>query len=96
MSPTSTPGEAEARLSDLGLVLPAAPQPVANYVPALIAGNLLFISGQISKDASGDVMTGVLGHSATLEHGQKAAHLCALNIIAQAKAALGTLDRVQQ
>lgn len=84
----------EQRLAELGLKLPDAPQPVANYVPFVISGDQLFISGQISKDAQGNVLTGVLGDGASVEHGQEAARCSALNILAQAKAALGSLDRI--
>ncbi len=84
------------RLKALGLSLPDAPAPVANYVPYLIAGDLLFISGQISKAPDGTVVTGRLGADITVEQGQKAAHYCALNILAQANAALGSLDRIAQ
>lgn len=84
----------EARLKALGLVLPPAPAAVANYVPYLIAGDLLFVSGQISKRADGTVLKGLLGDVATLAHGQEAARACALNILAQAKAALGSLERI--
>ena len=90
------PADAEARLKALGLTLPEAPLPVANYVPFLISGDQLFISGQVSKAGDGSVMTGTLGTSCTLEQGQAAARLCALNILAQAKAALGSLDRIAQ
>jgi len=89
-------GDIEARLQELGLDLPDAPVPVANYVPALRAGHLLFISGQIAKAADGTLMTGAVGTDLTVEDGQKAARLCALNILAQAKAALGSLDRIGQ
>lgn len=89
-------GEIEARLKELGLDLPPAPNPVANYVPALQAGNLLFISGQIAKAADGSVVTGSVGTDLTVEEGQNAARLCALNILAQAKSAIGSLDRIQQ
>jgi enamine deaminase RidA (YjgF/YER057c/UK114 family) len=89
-------GKIEARLKELGLELPAAPSPVANYVPALLAGNLLFVSGQIAKAGDGHVVTGSVGSDLTVEDGQKAARLCALNILAQAKAALGSLDRIAQ
>ena len=89
-------GTIEARLAELGLTLPAAPNPVANYVPFSISGNLLFISGQISKAADGTVVTGALGRDVSVETGQQAARHCALNILAQAKAALGSLDRVAQ
>jgi enamine deaminase RidA (YjgF/YER057c/UK114 family) len=89
-------GEIEARLEKLGLTLPSAPNPVANYVPFLIAGELLFISGQVSKAGDGSMVTGQLGDSVALETGQHAARLSALNLLAQAKAALGSLDRIEQ
>ncbi len=91
--------DAESRLVALGLVLPNAPQPVANYVPTLIVGDLVFISGQISKDGAGHVVTGCLGHgpgNLSVADGEAAARLCALNILAQAKAALCDLDRIGQ
>ncbi len=84
------------RLKALGLSLPEAPAPVANYVPYLVAGDLLFISGQISKAPDGSVVTGRLGADITVKQGQKAARYCALNILAQANAALGSLDRIDQ
>lgn len=85
-----------ARLEALGLALPAAPAPVANYVPYLVAGDLLFISGQISKAPDGSLVTGRLGADITVAQGQAAARYCALNILAQANAALGNLDRIAQ
>jgi enamine deaminase RidA (YjgF/YER057c/UK114 family) len=88
--------DAEQRLSELGLKLPEAPQPVANYVPFLLSGDQLFISGQISKDGAGRVLTGLLGGGASIEDGQAAARHSALNVLAQAKAALGGLDRIVQ
>jgi enamine deaminase RidA (YjgF/YER057c/UK114 family) len=88
--------DAEQRLSELGLKLPEAPQPVANYVPHLITGDQLFISGQIAKDAAGRVLTGHLGGGVSIEDGQAAARHAALSLLAQAKAALGSLDRVAQ
>lgn len=87
---------AEQRLSALNLSLPPAPAAVANYVPALKAGNLLFISGQISKAADGSIITGHLGGDVSMSGGEEAARLCALNILAQAKAALGSLEAVAQ
>ncbi len=89
-------GKIEARLKELGLELPDAPTPVANYVPALLAGNLLFVSGQIAKAGDGHIVTGSVGSDLTVEDGQKAARRCAINILAQAKAALGSLDRITQ
>jgi len=88
-------GKVEARLASLGIALPEAPNPVANYVPAFLAGNLLFISGQISKGADG-VAKGRLGADLTIEQGREAARLSALAILAQAKAAVGDLDRIAQ
>jgi enamine deaminase RidA (YjgF/YER057c/UK114 family) len=89
-------GKVEARLTSLGIVLPEAPAPVANYVPAYLAGNLLFISGQVSKATDGSIVTGRLGAGLTTEQGREAARLCALAILAQAKAAIGELDRIAQ
>jgi enamine deaminase RidA (YjgF/YER057c/UK114 family) len=87
-------GKVEARLASLGIALPAAPNPVANYVPSVLAGNLLFISGQISKAADGSVTKGQLGAGLSIAAGSAAARLCALNLLAQAKAAVGELDRI--
>lgn len=81
------------RLADLGLTLPAAAAPVASYVAAVRSGNLLFISGQLPVE-NGQMIKGHLGGTVTLEDGQRAAKLCALNILAQAQAALGDLERI--
>lgn len=89
-------GTIEARLAELGITLPEAPNPVANYVPYAISGNLLFISGQVAKGADGKIVTGALGQDVDIDTGQAAARLCALNLLAQAKAALGSLDRIVQ
>lgn len=87
-------GTIDARLTELGITLPAAPAPAANYVPFVITGNQLFISGQVAADANG-LMTGKLGADLTLEQGAAAARRCALSLIAQAKAACGgDLDRI--
>ncbi|MCB1513768.1 MAG: RidA family protein [Hyphomicrobiaceae bacterium] len=85
-----------ARLQSLGLSLPEAPAPVANYVPYLISGELLFVSGQISKAPDGSIVKGRLGDGLSVAEGQTAARYCALNILAQANAALGSLDRIAQ
>ncbi|MEO1986804.1 MAG: RidA family protein [Martelella sp.] len=77
------------RLKALSITLPEAAAPAANYVPYVISGNLLYISGQLPTEAGRMVATGHLGANVTLEDGQKAARACAINIIAQAKAALG-------
>ncbi len=89
-------GKVEARLASLGLTLPQAPNPVANYVPSYLAGNFLFISGQISKGPDGSVIKGRLGAELSLEQGQAAARASALAILAQTKAAIGDLDRIAQ
>ena len=84
----------EERLAALGVRLPEPVAPVANYVPFVRAGALLHISGQVSLDASGGVK-GVLGQDVDLETGRYAARLCAINLIAQMKAACnGDLGRV--
>ena len=89
-------GTIEARLHALGLVLPAAPAALANYVPTVIAGDLLYVSWQISKAADGSLTVGKVGAELTTDEGAAAAALCALNILAQAKTALGDLDRIEQ
>ncbi|QUS35957.1 RidA family protein [Falsirhodobacter algicola] len=84
----------ETRLAELGLTLPDAPAPAANYVPFVRTGSQLFISGQISQTAEGRI-TGKLGADMTLEQGAEAAKACALSLIAQARAACdGDLERV--
>lgn len=87
----------ETRLSELGIALPEAPAPAANYVPYVIVGNLIFVSGQISMDENG-LICGKLGHNFSIEQGQAAAKTCAINLIAQLKSAcdgdLGRLVRV--
>ncbi len=89
-------GEAEKRLKEMGFDLPAAPKPAANYVPYTIAGNILTISGQIPMGPEGIEFVGKLGDDTEVEKGQAAARLCAVNILAQAKAALGDLNRIKQ
>ncbi len=87
----------EQKLSDLGLTLPQPAAPVANYVPYVISGNLVFISGQVSVAADGSATKGRLGENLTVERGQDAARLCALNLIAHMKAACGgDLGRVRR
>jgi enamine deaminase RidA (YjgF/YER057c/UK114 family) len=81
------------RLSELGISLPKAAAPVAAYVPAVEAGGLLHISGQLPFD-DGVLMTGRLDGTADIERGQKAARACGLMLLAQIEAALGSLDRV--
>ena len=85
----------EAKLTALGLTLPAAAAPVAAYVPVVIAGDLAFVSGQVSF-VDGVLVKGRLGDDVTLEQGIAAAQGCGLMILAQLKAALGSLDRVER
>jgi enamine deaminase RidA (YjgF/YER057c/UK114 family) len=81
----------------LGLVLPTPATPVANYIPFVRVDALLFVSGQICLDASGKLVAkGRLGDGVSVEDGQKAARACAINVLAQVKAALGDLDKVKQ
>lgn len=88
--------EIENRLTKLGFTLPEAAAPVANYVPYVISGNMVFISGQISKIGD-NAIGGRLGEDLTIERGQEAAKLSALNLIAQMKAACGgDLSRVKR
>ena len=78
----------EARLAELGVTLPDAPAPAANYVPFVKTGNLLFVSGQISANADGFI-TGKLGYDMTAEDGAVAAKACAVSLLAQLKAGCG-------
>lgn len=87
-------GTIEQRLIELDIELPEAAAPVANYVPAVLSGNMLYTSGQITLWNGEKRHIGKLGAEISADEGQAAARLCALNIIAQAKAALGDLDRV--
>ncbi|MEE9314345.1 MAG: RidA family protein [Rhizobiaceae bacterium] len=87
---------AETKLAEMGITLPTPPTPAANYVPFTIAGNILTISGQIPTGPNGVEFVGKLGADTDVETGQAAARLCALNILAQAKAALGDLSRIKQ
>ncbi|MBZ6379532.1 hypothetical protein B5C34_07280 [Pacificimonas flava] len=86
----------EDKLSELGLSLPDAPAPAANYVPYVLYGGFLHTAGQIPFDADGNLITGCLGDTMDVEEGQAAALACALAILAQAKAALGSLERIDQ
>jgi enamine deaminase RidA (YjgF/YER057c/UK114 family) len=90
-------GRIDARLTELNVSLPAASVAAANYVPVVIAGNLAFVSGQVPVLQGEFKYLGKVGVDLTIEQGQQAARLCALNIIAQLKLALGgDLDRVRR
>ncbi len=84
----------EARLAELGVTLPDAPAPVANYVPWVVSGSMVYISGQISQSAAG-LITGKLGADLDVAQGADAARACAISLLAQLKAATGgKIDRV--
>jgi enamine deaminase RidA (YjgF/YER057c/UK114 family) len=85
---------AEARLKELGLVLPDLPKPVANYLPYRLAGNILYLAGQGPRDANGRQLTGKLGADVSVEEGYRRARLVGLGLLAAMRDALGSLDRV--
>ncbi|HUI12616.1 MAG TPA: RidA family protein [Xanthobacteraceae bacterium] len=88
-------GTAEKKLQDLGIALAEPRAPMANYVPFVRSGNLLHVSGQICLDGDGKLVAkGRLGDGVSVEDGQKAARACAINLLAQVKAAVGDLDKV--
>ena len=84
------------RLAELGITLPQAAAPVAAYVPAVEQGGLLHISGQVSFAEDGNLILGRLGEDMNLERGTEAARRCGIMLLAQMKAALGSLDRVER
>ena len=90
-------GRIEARLAELGITLPAATAPVANYVPWAISGKLVFVSGQVGMQDGKPRYLGRLGDGMSVEDGYAAARLCGLNLLTQLKAACGgDLDRVKR
>ena len=90
-------GRIDARLSELGIELPEAVAPVANYVPYVVVGNTIFTAGQITLVGTEVKYAGILGQDISIEDGYKAARLCGLNLLAQVKAACGgDLDRVKR
>ena len=90
-----TDAEIDAKLAELGLVLPQAAAPVAAYVPVVIADGLAHVSGQLPF-VGGKLVTGRLGEDVSLEQGAAAAQACALMLLAQLKAALGSLSRIER
>ncbi|NUH65266.1 RidA family protein [Sulfitobacter sp. S0837] len=85
-----------ARLADLGITLPDAPAPAANYVPFVVTGNTVYVSGQISNGPDG-LITGRLGDNMDVNAGAAAARTCALSLLAQVRAACdGDLDRLKR
>ena len=87
---------AEQRLKDLGIELPPAPRPVGNYVGGVRVGDLLFMSGLGPRRGDGSSITGKLGAGLTVEQGYDAARVVGLNMLANVRAVLGSLDRVQR
>lgn len=85
----------EARLEELGITLPKPAAPVAAYVPVVVHGGLAHVSGQLPF-VSGQLVTGRLGEGVTVEQGAEAARACGLMILAQVKAAVGSLDKVEK
>ena len=88
-------GSVEKKLASLGISLPAPATPIANYVPFVRSGNMLVVSGQLCFGADGNLVArGQLGGGVSMDDGEKAARACAVNLLAQLKAALGDLDKV--
>jgi enamine deaminase RidA (YjgF/YER057c/UK114 family) len=88
-------GLVEKKLQELGIALQEPRAPMANYVPYVRTGNLLTVSGQVCLDGDGKLVAkGRLGDGVSIEDGQKAARICAINLLAQVKAAVGDLDKV--
>ena len=87
----------EAKMNEMGITVPDAPAPAANYVPFVTSGNLVFISGQVPFVDGKLQITGKIGDNATIEDGRAQARICAINLIAQLKVACGgDLDRVRR
>ncbi|WP_319773239.1 RidA family protein [Breoghania sp.] len=87
-------GTIESKLAELGVTLPSPAAPAANYVPYVVSGLHLYVSGQLPSDSEGLKFQGRCGETMSVEDGQKAARLCAINLLAQAKAATGDLERI--
>lgn len=86
----------EARIKELGLTLPETPRPVANYVPAVQVGNMIFVSGQVPTVAGQLLSKGKLGREISIEQGQEAARTALLNSLAAVRSLTGTLDVVRR
>ena len=90
----SQPASAEQRLKDLGIELPAPPEPFGTYVEAVQTGNLLFLTGMLPTEGRVAKFVGRIGAELDVEAGRKAARLAALNVLAVARKHLGSLDKV--
>lgn len=93
---TAVVANPEARLAELGIELPEVPAAIANYVPAVRSGNLVFLAGQIAKGPDGKFLTGKVGADLTVEQGAAAARICAIQLIAALKAEIGDLSKVKR
>src|SRR2546427_5587741 len=93
---SSRPASAEQRLKELGIKLPAPPEPFGSYVEAVQTGNLLFLSGMLPTEGRGAKFIGRVGAELDVEAGRQAAHLAALNVLAVTRHHLGSLDRVRR
>jgi len=91
----SRPAGSEQRLKELGIKLPAPPEPFGTYAEAVQTGNLLFLSGMLPTEGRGVKFLGRVGAELDVEAGRKAAHLAALNVLAVARQHLGSLDKVK-
>ncbi len=89
-------GTIETRLAELGITLPVAATPLANYVPFVVTGNLVVVSGQIPVIDGRIVYTGKISQGMSIQDGQDAARLCFINVLAQVKSACYSLDRVRR
>lgn len=92
-APAATPAE---RLAELGLKLPTVNAPIANYVPAVRTGNLVFVAGHLPRDNAGQVITGKVGRDVSIENAQAAARQAALAILATLQRELGDLGKVKR
>jgi enamine deaminase RidA (YjgF/YER057c/UK114 family) len=86
----------EEKLKSLGVTLPVPPKPAGSYIPVVISGNLAFVSGQIPIQDGKVAVTGKVPTEKTIEEAQSAARICAINILAQLKSNLGSLDRISK
>src|ERR1700744_2962819 len=91
------PSRVELKLAELGITLPSPMPPIANYVPYVVTGNLVVVSGQVPARDGAVAVTGRVGVDLSIEQGKEAAHLCFINVLAHLKAACdGNLDRVKR
>jgi enamine deaminase RidA (YjgF/YER057c/UK114 family) len=89
-------GKVESKLSELKLLLPEAPKPVAAYIPAKQTGNLVFTAGQLPMVNGELISKGLLGQDVEIDEANKAARICTLNALAAIKGVIGDLDRIKQ